>query len=58
MQLLTLDEVASLLRKSPGQLRYMVHCGTAPRSAKIGGRRMWRESDVFAWVESQFAQAG
>ncbi|MDQ0212650.1 putative DNA-binding transcriptional regulator AlpA [Arthrobacter bambusae] len=58
MHLLTLNEVADLLRKSPAQIRWMVHNGTAPRSAKIGGRRMWRETDVLAWVNVQFEESG
>ncbi|KHE74837.1 hypothetical protein AS25_03180 [Kocuria marina] len=54
-RLLFLEEVADILRRSPGALRYMVHAGTAPPSAKIAGRRMWRESEVYAWLEAQFA---
>lgn len=56
-KLLYVDEVAEMLRKTPNALRYMVHAGTAPRSAKIGGRRMFRESDVLAWIDAQFAAA-
>lgn len=52
--LLTLSETAERLRKSEAQLRWMIHSGTAPRSAKIGGRRMFRESDVEAFIESAF----
>ncbi|QHK19725.1 helix-turn-helix domain-containing protein [Pseudarthrobacter psychrotolerans] len=55
--LLTLDEVATVLRKSPSQLRWLIHNGKAPRSAKIGGRRMWREADVLAWIDAQFRDA-
>lgn len=56
-KLLFADEVAEILRRSPSALRYMVHAGTAPPSAKIAGRRMWRESEVHAWLEAQFAKA-
>jgi len=56
-RLLYLDEVAAMLRRTPGALRYMVHAGTAPKSAKISGRRMWRESDVLAWLDAQFEEA-
>lgn len=56
-KLLYLEEVAEILRRSPGALRYMVHAGTAPPSAKIAGRRMWRESEVHKWLEDQFAAA-
>ncbi|PPG53753.1 helix-turn-helix domain-containing protein [Rathayibacter sp. AY2B3] len=54
--LLTLPETAAQLRKSEAQLRWMLHRGTAPRSALIGGRRMWRASDVAAFIEAAFEQ--
>lgn len=53
-KLLTLEETAELLRKSPAQLRWMIHNGTAPKSAKIGGRRMFREAEVLAWISEAF----
>jgi predicted DNA-binding transcriptional regulator AlpA len=56
VKLLTLDEVAALLRRSPAQLRYMRGQGTAPRSAKIAGRIMFREEEVIAFVEAQFEE--
>lgn len=55
IQLLTLDEVAAMLRKTPAQLRWMRHNGAGPRSAKIGGRVMYREQDVIDWVNAAFA---
>ncbi|TFC00260.1 MULTISPECIES: AlpA family transcriptional regulator [unclassified Cryobacterium] len=55
--LLTLDETAEQLRKSPAQLRWMIHCGTAPNSAKIGGRRMFRVTDIEAYIEAAFASS-
>ncbi|PWF82014.1 helix-turn-helix transcriptional regulator [Kocuria rosea] len=54
-RLLTLEETAELLRKTPAALRYQVHKGTAPKSAKILGRRMFRAADVEAFIEAQFA---
>lgn len=53
-KLLTLSEVAVLLRKTDSQLRWMIHNGTAPPSAKIGGRRMFRDRDVAAWINKAF----
>lgn len=53
-RLLTLEETAELLRKTPAALRYQVHKGTAPKSAKILGRRMFRAADVEAFIEAQF----
>lgn len=54
MKLLTLEEVAEILRKSPAQLRWMRHNGTGPRSARLGGRVMYREQDVVDWVNAAF----
>ncbi|NVC24056.1 helix-turn-helix domain-containing protein [Kocuria salina] len=56
-KLLTVEEVAEMLRKTPTALRYQIHKGTAPRSAKIGGRRMFRESDVIAYIDAAFDMA-
>ena len=56
-RLLFAEEVAEILRRSPAALRYMVHAGTAPPSAKIAGRRMWKESEVYRWLEDQFSAA-
>lgn len=55
--LLTLAEAAERLRKSEAQLRWMIHSGTAPNSALIGGRRMFRESDVAEFIDRAFAEA-
>lgn len=56
-KLLTIDEVAEMLRRTPAALRYMRHAGTGPKSAKVGGRVMYRENDVQAYIESAFADA-
>jgi len=53
--LLTLKETAELLRKSPAALSWMIHRGTAPKSALLGGRRMFRRTDVEAYIEAAFA---
>lgn len=54
MKLLTIDEVAEMLRKSPAQLRWMRHNGSGPKSAKLGGRVMYREADIIDWVNAAF----
>lgn len=54
-KLLTLEEAAAVLRKSPAQLRWMIHNSTAPKSAKIGGRRMFRDIDIDAYIVAAFA---
>ncbi|WEG10430.1 helix-turn-helix domain-containing protein [Microbacterium horticulturae] len=53
-RLMFIDEVAERLGRSTNQLRWMVGKGTAPKSAMIGGRRCWRESDVEAFIEEAF----
>ena len=55
--LLTLSETAEALRKTESQLRWMIHAGTAPKSALIGGRRMFRANDIEAFINSQFDNA-
>lgn len=55
--LLTLDETAERIRRSPAALRYMIHKGTAPKSALLAGRRFFKEDDVTAWIEDAFAEA-
>ncbi|WP_332603366.1 helix-turn-helix transcriptional regulator [Arthrobacter sp. S2(2024)] len=57
MKLLTLEEVATMLRKSPAQLRWMRHNGSGPRCAKLGGRVIYREQDVVDWVNAAFDAA-
>jgi predicted DNA-binding transcriptional regulator AlpA len=54
-RLLTLSEVAEMTRLPVATLRYFRHCSTGPRSAKLGRRVVYRESDVNAWIEAQFA---
>ena len=54
-ELLTVTEVADRLRRPVATVRYWRATGTGPRSARVGGRVLYRESDVRAWVEAQFA---
>lgn len=53
-RLLKVEEAAELLSMTPSALRYQLHRGTAPKSAKIMGRRVFRESDVLAFIDEQF----
>jgi predicted DNA-binding transcriptional regulator AlpA len=55
--LLTLAETAERLRKSESQLRWMLSRGKAPKSALIGGRRMFRVSDVETFIALAFDSA-
>ena len=52
-ELLTLQEVAVVVRVPVATLRYWRHLGTGPRSFRIGrGVRYWR-TEVFAWLDGQ-----
>lgn len=53
--LLVMSETAAMLRKTTKQLEWMIYNGTAPQSAKIGGRRMFRRADVEAFIDAAFA---
>ena len=59
-ELLTLPEVADLVRVPVATLRYWRHLGSGPQSFRIGRTvRYWR-SDVLQWLEAQSSrpQAG
>ncbi len=52
-ELLTMEEVAAVVRVPIATLRYWRHLGSGPQSFRIGRTvRYWR-SDVFQWLESQ-----
>jgi predicted DNA-binding transcriptional regulator AlpA len=54
-KLLTVDEVAAILRKTPAALRWQMQRGSAPKHGKIGGRVLFRETDVQAYLDEAFA---
>lgn len=56
-KLWTLEETAKALRKTEAQMRWMRFNGTGPKSAKIGGRVMYREEDVEAYISEAFESA-
>jgi excisionase family DNA binding protein len=56
-ELLTVGATAERLGRSEPALRFMIHKGTAPRSALVGGRRMFRASDVEAYIAAAFEGA-
>lgn len=53
-ELLTMDEAAKTLRKTPAAMRWMRHNGTGPKSGIIGGRVMYRRTDIDAYVAAAF----
>jgi len=56
-RLLTLVEAAERINRPEQTLRYWVQQGTAPRSFKLGRRRMFREEDVEAWLNDRMAKS-
>jgi excisionase family DNA binding protein len=51
--LLTLAEVAILLRVPEATLRYWRHCDKGPVSYKIGRHIRYRRHDVHTWLRGQ-----
>ena len=52
-ELLTIGEVADIVRVPIATLRYWRHLGTGPRSFRIGrGVRYWH-NEVTTWLQSQ-----
>lgn len=51
--LLTVPEVAEILRKPTGTLRYWRSVGEGPRSMKIGSTVVYERSDLEAWIKAQ-----
>lgn len=54
IKLLTFAEVSELVGIPVATLRDYRFKGVGPRSAKVGGRVMYREADVLAWIDEQF----
>lgn len=54
-KLLTVPEVAEMCRLPEATLRWFRHAGKGPRSAKLGRRVVYRESEVRQWIDDQFA---
>lgn len=57
MDLLTTQEAATFLHVPIATLRWWVATDTAPPSARIGKRRMWRKADLEAFVNGKFDAA-
>lgn len=50
----TIEETAEFLRTPVSTLRYWRHMNKGPKAARIGGRLMYRQSDVETWLQQQF----
>lgn len=55
--LLTVDEVAELTRRSPASVRWLIHTNQI-KSGKIAGRRLVRRVDLQEFIDAGFAAAG
>ncbi|MHB1008960.1 MAG: helix-turn-helix transcriptional regulator [Propionibacteriaceae bacterium] len=51
--LLTISEVAAIVRAPIATLRYWRHLGTGPRSFRLGRRVVYRAGDLQAWIALQ-----
>lgn len=58
MNLVGIAEAADRIGTPVGTLRYWIRLGIAPPSVKMGRRRVFREEDIDAWIDSKFADQG
>jgi excisionase family DNA binding protein len=49
---LTVEELADEFRTSTETVHYWIKTGKAPRSFKVGRRRLFAREDVNAWLEA------
>jgi excisionase family DNA binding protein len=49
---LTVEELAERYRTSPETVHYWIKTGKAPRSFKVGRRRLFAHDDVVVWEEA------
>ncbi len=57
-KLLTVPEVAEMTRLPEATIRWFRHVGKGPRSAKLGRRVVYKESEVMEWIEREFSVQG
>lgn len=51
--LLTVEEAAGILRRTPGTLRWWRHAGLGPRSFALGRRVYYDEAELQGWIEAE-----
>jgi predicted DNA-binding transcriptional regulator AlpA len=51
--LLTINEVAEILRAPVATLRYWRHLGTGPRSFRLGRRVLYRSDELRSWIDAR-----
>jgi predicted DNA-binding transcriptional regulator AlpA len=49
---LTAAELADYLRRNPAAVRRWVNAGAGPPAILVGKRRIWRRSEVDAWLST------
>lgn len=54
MDLIGVEEVASMIGVSASTVRWWRQTGKGPRSARIGKHVRYRRADIEAWLDSQF----
>lgn len=54
--IMSIKDTAPLVNKTEASLRWAIHNGTAPPSAVIMGRRVFRRNEVLAWIDRQFEE--
>lgn len=52
-ELLTISEVAAIVRAPIATLRYWRHLDTGPRSFRLGRRVVYRVCDLRTWIDDQ-----
>jgi excisionase family DNA binding protein len=52
--LMTPEEVAERLRRPVATVRFWRVKGIGPKAARVGGRVLYRQSDVEAWIARAF----
>jgi len=57
VRLLTIAEAAERLGRPVATLYDWRYKKTGPKSAKLGGRLVYREADLEAWIDAQFEEA-
>jgi excisionase family DNA binding protein len=52
-ELLTVDDLAELLRTTPAGVRRMRQRGTLPPAVKVGTRVLWRRDELERWIDDR-----
>lgn len=52
-----IEEAAEFLRTPVATLRYWRATNTGPKSARLGGRIVYKKADLEKWIDEQFEKA-